>query len=521
MPENNPLPEDMRVIEYLRLRASLKEIPYLKRTARVDAAMEMCRLSGEKNGGLQASESIRPTAGLKLNVQSELYRYLVNVKLGETGYIYILHTLGENEGRYVLSQGGKRDGESIRDARDDQGQYFIREMCRQAKSLKPGEKGTMSYAWKNPGDTTARQKLACFGYFADGDWLISASVYQDEFYQSVHKIRDIAARSKWLALLFSFIGLGVSGLIWIWVSNSLTSKLRLVSQELSRGADETAGAAQQVSSASQALAGASNRQAGAMVELTRGNQELKTITDVNTQDAEGAKWVTATVNSVADEGREKIEKMSAAIEEIQVASGETVKIIKTIDEIAFQTNLLALNAAVEAARAGEAGKGFAVVAEEVRNLAQRSAQAAKNTAELIQKASQKTEAGVAMSREVTQSFAEINQGSAKAQSLVEKIATASEDQSKRIAQLNDSLEQVNKSTLENSSTSQEVASTAEELQSQVENLRQALGSLAEIIGAAAMDTPAESYVSVTTRKAAVARPQVKPAGVLEVSRASS
>jgi len=209
---------------------------------------------------------------------------------------------------------------------------------------------------------------------------------------------------------------------------------------------------------------------------------LKITTEGNSKDATEAKLVAATVNSVADEGRLKIEKMSAAIMEIQQASGETVKIIKTIDEIAFQTNLLALNAAVEAARAGESGKGFAVVAEEVRNLAQRSAQAAKNTAELIQKASQKTETGVAMSREVTQAFEQINQGSAKAKALVGKIAEASQEQARRIAGLSESTELVNKGTLENSSTSQEVASTAEELQSQVETLRQAVGALAEIIG---------------------------------------
>jgi hypothetical protein len=447
--------------------------------------------------------------GVKQEAHDELYTYIAHLKIGQSGYVYVLNTQGDDEGRYVLSKGGQRDGESVRESRDAQGHYFIQDMCRQALALPADELGEMTYSWKNPGESAPRDKLARFRYFKEWDWLIGAGIYKDEFYQTAEHISAIGNRSKVVALLLGLAALGVSLLIWVWISNSITRKIYQVSRELGKGADETASAANQVSSASQALAEASNRQAGAMVEITRGNQELKTTTDANTQDAEEAKRVAATVNGIADEGRVKIDKMSVAIAEIQQASGETVKIIKTIDEIAFQTNLLALNAAVEAARAGEAGKGFAVVAEEVRNLAQRSAQAAKNTAELIQTASQKTETGVAISREVTQAFMEINQGSAKAKALVEKIALASAEQAKRIAVLNESTEQVNKGTLENSSTSQEVASTAEELQSQVETLRQAVGVLMEIIGASQAQAPLGSSYrqGPVSSHAAVSRPR--------------
>ncbi len=166
-----------------------------------------------------------------------------------------------------------------------------------------------------------------------------------------------------------------------------------------------------------------------------------------------------------------MERMSAAIDDIQKSSEETSKIVKTIDEIAFQTNLLALNAAVEAARAGDAGKGFAVVAEEVRNLAQRSAEAAKNTADMIQEAVKNSEGGVAISQEVTEGFQEITDGIAKVNSLVAEIAAASNEQAQGIEQINTAVAQTDQVTQQNAANAEESASAAEEISAQSDELR--------------------------------------------------
>jgi methyl-accepting chemotaxis protein len=161
-----------------------------------------------------------------------------------------------------------------------------------------------------------------------------------------------------------------------------------------------------------------------------------------------------------------MQRLSQAIDQIKSASDETAKIVKTIDEIAFQTNLLALNAAVEAARAGDAGKGFAVVAEEVRNLAMRSAEAAKNTATLIDEAVQKAGDGVSLNQEVLSNLEEIVSQVHKVSEVMGEIAASSEQQQEGVEQLNMAVGQLNQVTQQTAANSEEAASTAEELSGQ-------------------------------------------------------
>ncbi len=164
-------------------------------------------------------------------------------------------------------------------------------------------------------------------------------------------------------------------------------------------------------------------------------------------------------------------RLSDAINKIQASSDATAKIVKTIDEIAFQTNLLALNAAVEAARAGDAGKGFAVVAEEVRNLAMRSAEAAKNTANLIEESVSNSGGGVAINQEVLKNLVEINGQVKKVSEVMVDIAAASEQQTQGVGQVNAAMERMNLVTQQTAANAEESASASEELAGQAQEMR--------------------------------------------------
>jgi methyl-accepting chemotaxis protein len=179
-----------------------------------------------------------------------------------------------------------------------------------------------------------------------------------------------------------------------------------------------------------------------------------------------------------------MERMQAAMNAIQQSSNDISKIIKTIDEIAFQTNILALNAAVEAARAGEAGAGFAVVADEVRSLAQRSAVAAKETADKIADATNRSAQGVELSGKVAEGLKEILDKAREVDRLVAEVATASQEQSEGLIQINTAVSQMDKVTQSNAAGAEETASAAEELNAQSEELKNAAGQLAALVGMA-------------------------------------
>jgi methyl-accepting chemotaxis protein len=246
--------------------------------------------------------------------------------------------------------------------------------------------------------------------------------------------------------------------------------------QVSAGSEQVAVASGQISTGSQTLSQGASEQASSLEEVSSSLQEMSSMTRKNTDNAKEALKLSESASESTAKGVGSMKRLSAAIDEIKESSDSTAKIIKTIDEIAFQTNLLALNAAVEAARAGDAGKGFAVVAEEVRNLAMRSAAAAKNTADLIEESVRKSEGGVEINQEVLRNLDKINDHVNKVRAVMNDIVMASDQQSHGIEQVNTAITQMNQVTQQTAANAEESASAAQELSSQAAEMKTMVSS---------------------------------------------
>ncbi len=247
--------------------------------------------------------------------------------------------------------------------------------------------------------------------------------------------------------------------------NEILYQVRTTVDEVTRGA-------MQVSDASTALSQGATEQAASLEEITSSMTEIGSQTRLNAENANQANSLSFEARSGAERGNTEMAQLNTAMSEINESSKNISKIIKVIDEIAFQTNLLALNAAVEAARAGRHGKGFAVVAEEVRNLAARSATAAKETAELIENSIKTVEQGSSLAGKTGEALEEIKNSSVKVADIVAEITTSSNEQAQGIAQINEGLTQIDKVTQTNTASAEESASASEELSGQANQLRQ-------------------------------------------------
>ena len=237
-----------------------------------------------------------------------------------------------------------------------------------------------------------------------------------------------------------------------------------------------------LTTASQALAQGAGDQAASLEETSASIEEMASMTQRNAENARRAKDLATETRTAAESNAVTMDEMSAAMTEIKTGNDNIAKIIKVIDEIAFQTNILALNAAVEAARAGEAGQGFAVVADEVRNLAQRSASAARETADKIQDSMQKGERGVQHSAKVGEGLRDIVTKTREVDNLVAQIATASQEQSQGIAQVNSAVSQIDKITQSSASSAANTSETASKLDVLANQLKSAVEELDRILG---------------------------------------
>jgi methyl-accepting chemotaxis protein len=317
------------------------------------------------------------------------------------------------------------------------------------------------------------------------------------------------ASSVMLGGLILAVAIGVA--VAFYMTRSISGPIKSVATALLAGADQTASAAGQVSSASQSLAEGSSEQAASLEETSASLEEISSMTKRNGENATKAKDLAGQTRAAAETGAADMEQMKHAMDAIKGASDDISKIIKTIDEIAFQTNILALNAAVEAARAGEAGAGFAVVAEEVRNLAQRSAQSAKETAGKIEDSVKKSENGVQICGKVALSLGEIVGKARQVDALVGEIDQASKEQTQGIEQVNTAVSQMDKVTQSNAAGAEESAAAAEELNAQAVVLQDSVAELLALVDGADHGTghavtrsapPARAVASKATKAAA-------------------
>lgn len=266
------------------------------------------------------------------------------------------------------------------------------------------------------------------------------------------------------------------------IQRSLFRPIHRVVRELRESAAQVSAASHQISDSSQSLASGSSRQAGGVEQASVSLEEISAMIRQNAENARSANGLVRNTRQQVERANESMGRLSHSIAEIAKSSDETSKIVKTIDEIAFQTNLLALNAAVESARAGAAGAGFGVVAEEVRNLALRSAEAARNTANWLEDARRKIEEGLTLVQDTEGAFAEVDGSSAKAADLVEEIAAASTEQAQGIEQVNQAVAGINNVTQQNTSDAEESAAAAQQLNAQATHVTEMVNDLLALIG---------------------------------------
>jgi len=296
------------------------------------------------------------------------------------------------------------------------------------------------------------------------------------------EIESTVARSLWFTSVGLLLAMLIAGLAAWLVTASTNRALRTSVEELTSGAEQVVAASGQVATSAQSLSQGATEQAASLEETSASMEEMASMTRQNAENSRSAATLMAEVDTRVRESNAALSDMVTSMGAIQDSSQQVAKIIKTIDEIAFQTNILALNAAVEAARAGDAGMGFAVVADEVRSLAQRSAQAAKDTAALIEASIEKARSGNIKVEQVSGAIAGITESVSQVKGLVEGVSLASSQQTQGIDQVSQAIAQMEKVTQTTAATAEESAAASEELNAQAEMSMGVVEKLEALVG---------------------------------------
>jgi methyl-accepting chemotaxis protein len=398
------------------------------------------------------------------------------------------------------------NGKDLSSSKDPNGKRLFVEFV---KVCRENGEGFVEYYWPKYGADKPQPKLSFVKNFKEWDWVIGTGIYIDdievlvevrkaELDKSVktamtemkHQVDAIKAEIqmdvKNVLILLVVVTLIVLAMVLIasivFTRKVITRPVNRIIEGLNEGADQVASASGQVSSASHSLAEGASEQASSLEETSASLEEMSSMTRQNADNSSQADTLMKEANQVIGKANDSMGELTNSMDEISKASEETQKIIKTIDEIAFQTNLLALNAAVEAARAGEAGAGFAVVADEVRNLAMRAADAAKNTAGLIEGTVKKIKDGSELVTTTNEAFTEVATSASRVGELVGEIAAASNEQAQGIDQVNKAISEMDKVTQQNAANAEESASASEEMNAQAQHMKRIVRELIALVG---------------------------------------
>lgn len=400
----------------------------------------------------------------------------IRFETDKSGYYFVY----EGTINIALPTNKSLQDKDLKDLKDKNGVYLVKDL---RDSAKDGG-GFVQYIWPKPGSGDV-PKLAYAEMVPGTDFWIGTGVYLDNINTNTAKMKsEIAKKVKSMTIKM----LGITGILFVIIAvlclvviYGMTKALTLISEGLNQGSEQVASASNEVSSSSQSLAEGSSQQAASIEETSSSMEEMASMTRQNAENSKYANTLMEDTSQVVTKANASMKLLISSMEEISKASEETSKIVKTIDEIAFQTNLLALNAAVEAARAGEAGAGFAVVADEVRNLAIRAADAARNTAEMIEGTVKKVNEGSDLVVTTNDNFSKVADSSGKVGELVAEIAQASNEQSDGINQVNIAISEMDKVVQQNAANAEESASASEEMNAQAQQLKEYVGDLVMVI----------------------------------------
>jgi methyl-accepting chemotaxis protein len=403
----------------------------------------------------------------------------------KSGYFFSYDTKGV---RICVPTSKAGRGESFWDLKDVKGNLLVQDLVKAAQ----GGGGFTYYYFEKPG-AGVQPKLAYAAMIPGTDFFVGAGVYIDNVEKERAALqKEVESKLDYYMILEIILGLAILALIVIFSilsARRIAVMIRRVVQGLTQVSENISMGAEQVAKSGQVMASSASQQAASIEETSASLEELSSQTRLNADNAQEANKLTSSANDVVGRANDSMHSLTDSFQHINTSSEEVAKIIKTIDEIAFQTNLLALNAAVEAARAGEAGAGFAVVADEVRSLAMRAAEAARNTAELIDDTVNKIHAGSGQVEEVNQSFGGVTSSVGKVGSLIGEISTASDEQAQGIDQIKQAVNQMEQTTQNYASMAEETASSSEEMNGQAAIMNGLVEDLFHLVGGAGAKSP--------------------------------